>query len=132
MAMSMTGFWTGEYAYDAVQGLVVEFHAELKQVGAILEGNTTEENTFADQAGKILIAELFGKVSGQTVNFTKQYTNVSSGQEKVLYQGSITDDGSQIVGTWTMLSMWTGSFRMTRAIEQKPKAKITAEESVDA
>ena len=132
MSASVTGFWTGEYAYDAVKGLVVEFHAELEQLGAIVEGSTTEENTFADQAGKILIAELFGKVNGHTLTFTKRYTNVPSAQEKILYQGSLSDDGRHITGTWTMLSMWTGSFKMTRAIEQKPKAKITAEESVGA
>ena len=63
--MKVPRFWTGEYAYDNVRGLVVEFHAELEQVGAILSGNTTENNTFGDQGGNILIAELFGKVSGE-------------------------------------------------------------------
>ena len=69
--MEVAGFWIGEYAYDNVKGLVVEYHAELKQVGAILSGNTTEDNTFGDQGGNILIAELFGKVSGERIDFTK-------------------------------------------------------------
>ena len=68
--MQISGFWAGEYAYDSVKGLVVEFKANLEQLGAILSGDTTEENTFADQSGQILIAELFGKVSGQNVSFT--------------------------------------------------------------
>lgn len=122
--MNVSGFWTGEYAYDNVKGLVVEFNAELNQMGAILSGNTTEQNTFADQGHQILIAELFGKVSGEKVDFTKCYSNGTPNQEKILYQGLISDDGGLITGNWTMLSMWTGSFKMNRAIEQKPKAKV--------
>ncbi len=125
--MDVTGFWTGEYAYDNVIDLAVDFHAELSQLGAILSGNTTEENTFGDQGGQILIAELFGRVSGQDIDFTKSYTNAPSNTDKILYQGSISDDGSLITGKWTMLSMWTGSFKMTRAIEQKPKVKAVLE-----
>ena len=48
--MQISGFWAGEYAYDSVKGLVVEFKANLEQLGAILSGDTTEENTFADQS----------------------------------------------------------------------------------
>ena len=81
--MDVSGFWTGEYAYDSVKGLKVEFKAGLAQTGAILSGDTTEENTFADQCGQILIAELFGKVSAQNVSFTKAYKNGPPGQEKI-------------------------------------------------
>lgn len=131
--MDVTGFWTGDYAYDAGKGLTVQFKADLKQIGAIISGDTTEENTFADQCGKILIAELFGKVSGQYVSFTKAYTNGPPGQEKILYQGSISDDGRLITGTWTMMSMWSGIFRLTREIEQQPRAQIvTANDTIDA
>ena len=131
--MDVSGFWTGEYAYDSVKGLKVEFKAGLVQTGAILSGDTTEENTFADQCGQILIAELFGKVSAQNVSFTKQYKNGPPGQEKILYQGSISDDGSLITGTWTIMSSWTGSFRMTREIEQPPRKEIvTANDTIDA
>ena len=131
--MDVSGFWTGEYAYDSVKGLKVEFKAGLVQTGAILSGDTTEENTFADQCGQILIAELFGKVSAQNVSFTKQYKNGPPGQEKILYQGSISDDGSFITGTWTIMSSWTGSFRMTREIEQPPrKGIVTANDTIDA
>ena len=131
--MDVSGFWTGEYAYDSVKGLKVEFKAGLVQTGAILSGDTTEENTFADQCGQILIAELFGKVSAQNVSFTKAYKNGPPGQEKILYQGSISDDGSLITGTWTIMSRWTGSFRMTREIEQPPRKEIvTANDTIDA
>ena len=131
--MDVSGFWTGEYAYDSVKGLKVEFKAGLVQTGAILSGDTTEENTFADQCGQILIAELFGKVSAQNVSFTKAYKNGPPGQEKILYQGSISDDGSFITGTWTIMSSWTGSFRMTREIEQPPrKGIVTANDTIDA
>ena len=107
-----------------MKGLKVEFKAGLVQTGAILSGDTTEENTFADQCGQILIAELFGKVSGQNVSFTKQYKSGPPGQEKILYQGSISDDGSFITGTWTIMSSWTGSFRMTRLNSHREKGLL--------
>lgn len=130
--MGIAGFWTGEYAYDDVTGLKVEFHAELSQKGTIMSGNSTEENTFGGQGGQILIAELFGKVSGESVDFTKSYTNGPAHQDKILYQGTLSDDGNLISGKWTMLSMWTGSFKMTRAIEQKPKAVMSDKQTIDA
>ena len=38
--MDVSGFWTGEYAYDSVKGLKVEFKAGLVQTGAILSGDS--------------------------------------------------------------------------------------------
>ena len=131
--MNIEGFWTGKYDYDAVKDLSVEFHAELTQAGAILSGNTTEKNTFGGQGHQILIAELFGKVSGQNVNFTKSYLNGPPNQQTILYQGSVSGDGRLLTGTWIMMSIWTGSFRMTRSIEQEPKGEIvTANDSENA
>lgn len=124
--MDIAGFWTGKYAYDEVIGLVVEFHAGLSQTGSILSGNTTERNTFGGQDEHILIAELFGKVSLQSIRFMKRYTNVAQGQEKIIYSGSISNDGNAISGSWVMMSMWSGTFTMSRAIEQKPKEQSVA------
>jgi len=131
--MSIRGFWSGEYAYDAPGMSKVEFQAELEQLGAILEGTSTEQNTFDEGAGQILIAELFGKVSGKNISFTKSYTNVSQLTDKVIYKGSISDDGHLITGSWVISLIFSGSFRMTRAIEQKPREQIaTANETEDA
>ena len=81
--MNIVGFWTGQYAYDAITGLVVEFHAELGQLGDTLSGQSTEKNTFSTGAGQILIADLFGTVSRSSIDFTKQYTNAAPGQPKI-------------------------------------------------
>ena len=133
MTMDVSGFWTGEYSYDAVNGVSVSFQAELSLLGAILSGNTTEQNTFDEQAGQILIAELFGKVSGQDISFTKTYSNSPMGKDKVLYKGVVSNDGKSITGTWTIAGMWNGSFKMTKAIEQKPSPKaVSARETADA
>lgn len=99
----------------------VDFRADLDQLGAILSGTSTEQNTFDPEAGQILIAELFGKVSGNDVSFTKAYTNSVLGKDKVRYIGLLSDDGTQIIGSWTIEGIWTGKFRITRAIEQTPK-----------
>lgn len=121
--MNIAGFWTGQYAYESMAGLVVEFHAELGQHGDTLSGSTTEKNTFSAGVGQILIANIFGTVSRTSVDFTKQYTNAAKGQPKIRYQGKISKDGSLITGQWIMKDHSRGNFKMTRAIEQKPKAK---------
>ncbi len=129
--MNIVGFWTGQYAYDAIAGLVVEFHAELGQLGDTLSGQSTEKNTFSTGAGQILIADLFGTVSRSSIDFTKQYTNAAPGQPKIVYQGKISKDGSLITGQWTMRDQSSGSFKMRRAIEQKPKAKTLTSRKIE-
>lgn len=121
--MNIAGFWTGQYGYDTIVGLVVEFHAELGQHADTLSGNSTEKNTFSAGGGQFLIADLFGKVNRMSIDFTKQYTNAAPGQPKIHYQGKISKDGNLITGQWRMKDQSSGSFKMTRAIEQKPKAK---------
>jgi len=127
MTNNVTGFWTGEYSYNILKGIVVEFHAELEQHGALLDGNTTENNAIDGQATQFLIAKLFGKVTGTAVNFTKTYTNGPPRQEKIHYEGTISEDGSHINGTWKITNMWKGTFKMSRAIEQKPRENVSAE-----
>ena len=61
-------------------------------------------------------------MSGDSVDFTKRDSNDRPGQEKILYQGQLSHDASLITGQWTLMSIWTGRFRMRRANEQKPKA----------
>jgi len=86
MTNIVTGFWTGEYTYDAVKGLVVEFQADLEQAGSMFSGYTTEQNTFGDQAGQFLLATLFGTVIKRRINFTKTYTNGPTVRQKILYE----------------------------------------------
>ena len=131
--MDVSGFWTGEYSYEAIKDVSVSFQAELSQLGAILSGNTTEQNTFDEQAGQILIAELFGKVSSHNTSFTKTYSNSLMGKDKVVYKGVVSSDGKMISGSWNISQMRNGSFRMTKAIEQNPSPKaVKAKETEDA
>lgn len=125
-AMNVSGFWIGEYTYAENSSVVVSFKAELNQLAAILEGQTTEQNTFDDLAGQILVANLFGRVSGQSIIFTKTYCNSLTHKDKISYAGTISEDGNTILGTWTILDIWKGSFRMTKAIEQKPSPKAVS------
>lgn len=128
--MDVSGFWVGVYSYNALGIPKVDFQADLDQLGAILSGTSTEQNTFDPEAGQILIAELFGKVCGNDVSFTKAYTNSVLGKDKVRYTGLLSDDGTQIAGSWIIKGMLNGKFRLTRAIEQTPKAKsIIAKET---
>ena len=131
--MNVSGFWTGEYTYSQLNDSPVPFQVELKQVAALVEDTTTEQNTFDEQAGQILIAELFGKVSGNHISFTKIYSNSPMGRDKVLYSGTVSEDGNIITGQWKIFSFWNGTFRMTKAIEQKPSPKaVFAKKTEDA
>jgi len=131
--MNVSGFWTGEYTYSQLNDSPVSFQTELKQVAALVEGTITEQNTFDEQAGQILIAELFGKVSGNNISFTKTYSNSPMGKDKVLYSGTVSEDGNTITGEWKIFSFWHGTFRMTKAIEQKPSPKsVVAKETENA
>ena len=96
----------------------------------MFSGYTTEQNTFGAEAGQFLLAALFGSVIRQRINFTKTYSNGPSHHSKILYDGSISEDGFLISGTWKIHSMQTGTFKMMRAIEQVPKAKAVAEEEL--
>ena len=96
----------------------------------MFSGYTTEQNTFGAEAGQFLLSALFGSVIRQRINFTKTYSNGPSNQPKIIYDGSISEDGYLISGTWKIHSMQTGTFKMTRAIEQEPKAKAKAEEEL--
>lgn len=131
MTSSVTGFWTGHYYYATSGAPKVEFQAELEQIGDVLYGNITEQNTFDPFAGQILIAELVGTVSGMRVTFSKSYMNAGNRLQKIQYQGAISSDENEIAGRWAIGSV-TGPFNMRRAIEQKPKAKVVRSEKLEA
>lgn len=124
--MNVSGFWTGKYTYDGGMDDAVSFQAELHQLGAILEGQTTEQNTFDDMSRQILVADLFGTVSRQNLSFTKTYRNSQAGQDKILYTGEVSNDGKLISGRWTILSIWNGRFSMKKATEQTPIQKYVS------
>lgn len=49
--MNISRFWVGEYSYEIANAPKISFQAELDQLGAILSGNSTEQNTFDAKAG---------------------------------------------------------------------------------
>ena len=130
MTSSVTGFWTGHYFYATSGAPKVEFQAELEQIGDVLHGNITEQNTFDPFAGQMLVAELIGRVSGGAVSFTKSYMNAGNRLQKIQYRGALSSDENEIAGSWA-IGMATGPFKMRRAIEQKPKAKVVRKEKLD-
>ena len=85
MTSSVTGFWTGHYYYATSGAPKVEFQAELEQIGDVLYGNITEQNTFDPFAGQILIAELVGTVREGTVSFIKNYMNAGDRVHNIQY-----------------------------------------------
>jgi len=121
--MDVSGFWIGQYMYSEISAFAVTFQADMTQLGEKVSGDITEQNTFDDQAGQILIADLFGQVNAANITFTKTYTNSRAGLDKIFYNGTISNDGHAISGTWSIASLWTGRFKMTKAIEQKPAPK---------
>lgn len=60
-----------------------------------------------------------GERRGFEVRFTKRYDAFRRATTPVHYSGTLSEDGAEISGTWTIPGNWSGTFLMVRA---KPKA----------
>ncbi len=108
----MTGFWTGRYWYDAPSEPVVQFIANIDDIGGQLSGSISEPNTITASSGR-LEAFIRGTRSGFSVAFAKVYDGSGDLAHRVDYTGELADDGLSVTGQWA-LEDWTGGFQMTR------------------
>lgn len=115
--LDLSGYWSGEYWYDAGMGVLTQFAAHLQDHGGRLDGTTLESADFGSGMRE-LTAQIWGSCDGTNVEFVKRY---DAGQgvhgEPIFYAGVIDADQTVIDGQWT-LTEWvyrlTGGFRMTR------------------
>ncbi|GLQ19466.1 hypothetical protein ACFFUB_13655 [Algimonas porphyrae] len=129
--MDVSGFWTGEYAYDEAGHPVVTFDMDIKLAGDVLSGICTETNSFIQSVGQFLISDVFGNVTEHDVSFEKSYTNTPHPLDTIRYRGSVSTDGLLITGRWVIPHVCSGSFRMTRATEQPPRTAIDTPHEIE-
>lgn len=114
MSRTLTGAWTGVYFYPLHPVSnpddlwpPVGFRADIVERGGRISGATTEPRDGGD-----LKAVIEGERHGSHVAFLK---TPEGGRTPIAYEGSLTPNGNQIDGRWTIHSQWSGSFRMQRA-----------------
>ena len=135
--IDLTGYWSGEYWYDAGMGSLTQFAAHIQDQGASFEGTTLESADFG-RGLRELTACITGARDGASVEFVKRY---DAGQgvhrEPIFYAGTIDADLTFIEGRW-LLTEWiyrvTGGFRMKRgsqgaaaAVKRETRAPVTVD-----
>jgi len=125
--MDLTGFWTGTYWYFDHSQPVVPFLANLDDQGGSLSGSISEPDLHFG-TGMRLEAILVGLREGRRVNFAKAYDGAGPFAHRVVYNGSLSDDGKVIKGSWYLSGYW-GAFEMSRELLELEEP---AEESVEA
>jgi hypothetical protein len=108
---SLTGSWSGAYRYP--DDIETVFNAQIEEVGGAFVGSTQEPNEFLDEPTSVLVAEIEGVRTDQTVTFTKFYRHGGI-RHAVRYDGAVDANLTHIEGRWTIRGEWSGTFFMSR------------------
>lgn len=120
----VTGGWEGIYNYPRSlppNGFVADL---VEQAGA-LSGEIAER----DEAGAAIDAIVEGERIGSGVRFTKRYVD-GARAHLVLYTGTLSLEGDEIVGEWSIPGVWSGSFIMVR--QSAKAAEVERHAAVEA
>lgn len=111
----MTGRWDGifNYPHDLPPN---GFTATLIEQGGAITGETEEVGDTDPGEGETLHALIDGTRIGSAVNFTKHYDRVDRAPFPVRYDGTLSPEGDEIAGEWTIPGIWSGTFIMVRQI----------------
>jgi hypothetical protein len=112
-AQSLTGVWHGLYTYPLDHGSV-SFVATLIETVSRITGSTHEPCVVGDCAGETLYASLSGNRNGRAITFVKTYDPVSPEYGTIDYEGTLSEDGTEIEGRWRVPRGWSGKFLMIR------------------
>ena len=112
-ANNLTGIWQGLYSYP--QALApVGFTATLLESGSWLSGSVHEVAQDEHGADVEVCATLLGTRKDQDIDFTKTYDGTNGWTHAVFYRGLLSDDATEIEGTWLVPGAWAGKFLMIR------------------
>ncbi|XGV99717.1 MAG: hypothetical protein ACAF41_12365 [Leptolyngbya sp. BL-A-14] len=98
----LSGTWLGTYWQ---RGKPTRFEATLVQGGNTLTGNTLDDSYLGE-------ACLSGSVIGRQVQFAKRY--LLQKQMPVHYQGTVSEEGNTMQGTWDFGSLDSGRWEAHR------------------
>jgi hypothetical protein len=113
-ARNLTAVWHGLYSYPRLYGSV-SFVATLIETKTLVTGSTHEPCTLGDGPHDTLYATLLGSRQDSLVSFVKTYDAQDRGYGTVEYEGTLSADGSEIEGRWTVPRVWSGKFLMIRS-----------------
>ena len=125
---NLTGVWHGLYTYPT--GLSVSFVATLIDSGSHLSGSTHEPSA-GHSPGATLYATLSGSCRDKVVLFEKTYDRAGPDYENAIaYDGTLSGDGTEIEGRWTIRDVLSGKFLMIRSGNKAVAAKRKAVQRV--
>ena len=129
-ADDLTGVWHGLYTYPA-RGTRVLFDATLIDSAGLLSGSTHEIAGSGPARGQMIFAVLEGQRRGSAVAFRKTYdAGIPNYGAPIAYEGTLSADGTEIEGRWSISLDWSGKFLMIRstgkeqAVERKAFERI--------
>lgn len=126
---NLTGRWKGIFHYP--RGLPPgQFDAELVEHAGTLTGETFEVSTNPRRLGQQEHAMIDGVRTGSLVRFIKHYDAFRRVRTPVHYDGTVSADGTEISGTWTIPGQWSGAFLMIRATPTGAEAERKVAEPV--
>lgn len=117
----LSGVWYGRY-FSYSDDQENSFIALIEESGDAVTGTITEPDEIA---GEIRRAVMWGRRTGPTVAFTKQYAG--RWDHSVAYRGKVDEEGTHVTGTWSV-DWVNGSFDMRREkfdIEELEEAEQT-------
>jgi hypothetical protein len=123
MTHDLTGVWDGTFVQPQVG--MVTFLATLIEAGGALAGNVTEPCITPGCPMSTHNASIAGHRSGSAVSFVKRYEPPGYGYDKVIYEGLVNADATEIDGRWRLPGL-SGAFLMVRST--KPAQSIATEE----
>jgi hypothetical protein len=127
---NLTGVWHGIYTYPR-PALSVSFVATLIENGKSLSGATNEPCVGIICPSSTLNATLIGTRHDSAVSFVKTYDAVDDHfQDPVTYEGTLSEDATEIEGRWIIRSAWSGKFLMIRSTGKPAAVSRKATERV--
>lgn len=110
----LTGVWLGLYSYQRALD-PVSFVATLIETAGAISGSSHEPLKGGTFAANTAFASLSGSRIECAVAFEKTYDHGIPHRHAIGYEGSVTDDGSEIEGRWVIPGQWSGRFLMIRS-----------------
>jgi hypothetical protein len=110
---NLTGIWHGIYSYPIARA-PVSFVATLIETASMISGTTHEPCAIGGHSGELLYATLLGNRRAGAIAFVKTYEGTNPHYGTVAYEGTLSPDGTEINGRWTVPGNWSGKFLMIR------------------
>ncbi len=115
---SVSGSWLGNYYYEST-AQAFGFEAVFSEQDGSVEGSILDDGHLGE-------ARVTGTFQDPSLSFVKSY--YAGGLEAVTYEGSLSDDGKKLAGTWKISTQARGRWLAWRQDEEEmPELDLDAE-----